>query len=59
MNIVIYKIDSGAIIKSISCPEDMVSIQYDHETENFIEHDRVDDTAYKVDLNTLEIIPVE
>jgi hypothetical protein len=59
VNIIIYETDSGKIIKSMTCPEEMISIQYDHETQNFLEHDRVDDTLYKVDLNTLEIIPVE
>lgn len=59
MNIIIYETDSGKIIKSMTCPEEMISIQYDHATQNFLEHDRVDDTMFKVDLNTLEIIPVE
>jgi hypothetical protein len=58
MNIIIYKTESGDITKSITCPEDMVEIQYDHETENFMEHDRVDDALYKVDLSTMQIVPI-
>jgi len=48
MNIVIYKLDSGEITKNVTCPEEMVSLQYDHETEDYIEHDTVDDSLFYV-----------
>ena len=57
-SIIIYNIATGDIVRCISCPESMIESQT-NSGEGFIEHDRVDDTAYKVDLNTLEIIPVE
>lgn len=57
MNIVIYKLDSGNITKNVSCPEDMVSLQYDHETENYLEHAAVDDSLFYVVDGEVQPIP--
>lgn len=48
MNVVIYKISSGEILRCVTCPEDMVTFQYNSETESFIEHDRVDDAVFYI-----------
>jgi hypothetical protein len=48
MNVVIYKLASGEIIKSVTCPEDMVPLQYDPETEDYLEHDRVNDALFYI-----------
>lgn len=48
MNIVIYKLDSGQIIKNMACPEEMISLQYNHDTEGYLEHDTVDDSLFYV-----------
>jgi hypothetical protein len=48
MNIVVYKLDSGQITKNVACPDEMVSLQYDHETENYLEHDSVNDALFYV-----------
>lgn len=48
MNIVVYNLGSGEITRSITCPDDMVPFQYDHETENFLEHDRVNDALFYI-----------
>jgi len=58
INMVIYKISDGDILRSVSCPEDMVDIQIG-DGESWIEHEKVDDTQFKVDLATGEIVPVD
>lgn len=57
MNIVIYKLDSGEITKNVACPEEMVSLQYDHETEDYLEHDTVDDSLFYVVNGAIEPRP--
>lgn len=57
MNIIIYKLDSGRITKNVSCPEEMVSLQYDHETENYLEHAVVDDSLFYVVDGEIQPIP--
>ena len=56
-NMVIYKTSDGDILRCITCPEEMVDIQLGA-GEAWIEHERVDDTQFKVNLDTGEIIPV-
>ena len=57
MNVVIYKLDSGQITKNVSCPEDMVSLQYDHETEGYLEHDSVNDSLFYVVDGQIQPLP--
>lgn len=58
MNIVIYQKDTGSISRCVSCPDGMQDIQCGNE-ENWIEHDWVDDSKYRVDLVTLEIVLID
>lgn len=48
MNIVVYNIASGEIMRSVTATENMVPLQYDHELENYIEHDQVDDALFYI-----------
>lgn len=57
MKAVVYKIDSGQITKNISCPEEMVSLQYNNETEDYLEHESVDDASFYVANGTIEPRP--
>lgn len=57
IHIVIYNEADGDIIRCTSCPMGMQDIQCGND-EAWIEHERVDDTLFKVDLSTLEIVPV-
>ena len=56
-NIVIYNVIDGDIVRCVTCPEGMVEIQC-RTGEAYIEHDRIDDTLYKVDLETLQIVEI-
>lgn len=47
MNYIIYDIASGSILKSLSCPEDMIELQIDDST-SYIEHERVDDSKFYI-----------
>lgn len=58
MIIVVYNTLDGDIIKCATCPDGMEDIQCGP-NEAWIEHEWVDDSLYKVDLNTLDIIPIE
>lgn len=50
MNLIIYAQATGQILRSVSCPEDMIALQYDPATEAYLEHDQVDDAVlYIVD----------
>jgi hypothetical protein len=50
MNLIIYLQATGQILRSVTCPEDMIALQYDPATEAYLEHDRVDDAfLYIVD----------
>ena len=57
MNIVVYKKDSGQITKNVACPEEMVSLQYDHETEGYLEHDSVNDALFYVVDGQIQPLP--
>lgn len=56
-NIIIYSLTDGDILRCVICPIGMENDQCG-EGEAWIAHDRVDDTAFKVDLATLEVVPV-
>lgn len=58
MIIIVYNTQDGDITKCASCPDGMEDAQCGP-NESWIAHEWVDDTLYKVDLNTLDIIPVE
>lgn len=57
INIVIYNLANGDILRCVTCPIEMADIQC-QEGEGWLEHERVDDTLYKVDMSTLEIVSV-
>lgn len=57
IEIVIYNTSDGDITRCVTCPTDMADLQVG-EGEAWLEHERVDDTLYKVDLSTLEIVSV-
>lgn len=60
MNIIIYKINSGQIIKSMNCPEEMIPIQYDFETENYLDIGnlpQIDDSLFYVKNNEVTARP--
>ena len=56
-NIIIYNVVDGDITRCVTCPQSMVDIQC-NAGEAYIEHDRIDDTLYKVDLETLQIVEI-
>ena len=58
MMFVVYNTSTGSIIKSVSCPANMADAQCGP-GEAWIEHDLVDDSKFRVDLDTLEIVPTE
>lgn len=58
MNIIVYSTIDGDILRSVYCQDGMQDLQCG-ENEAWIEHEFVDDSLYKVDLNTLAIIPIE
>ncbi len=57
INMVIYKISDGDILRCVNCPESMADLQLG-EGEDWIEHENVDDTKFKVNLETGDIVPV-
>ena len=57
MNIIIYEVKSGQITRSVTCPDNAVPLQYNHETENFLEHDRIDDALFYVHNGQVEPRP--
>lgn len=57
INIIIYLDYDGTIIRCVSCPEGMEQLQC-HDGEAYIEHERVNDVLYKIDLSTLQVVPV-
>lgn len=58
MNIIIYETATGIINRCVSCPEEMVDSQCGP-SESYIEHDWVDDSKYKIDLETLEVVLID
>lgn len=57
INMIIYKTSDGDILRCVSCPEGMAELQIGAD-EAWIEHENVNDTKFKVDLETLKIIAV-
>lgn len=57
IGLIVYSTLDGEIRKYVLCPSGMADLQCG-EDEAYIEHDRVDDSKFKVDLETLEIIPI-
>ena len=58
MNYIVYKLSDGDIRCSISClPEDISINCWDGEA--YMEHEPVDDSKYKVDLGTLDVVPID
>lgn len=57
MNIVIYDNQTGAIHRCVACPDGMQEVQCGP-SEDWLEHEWVDDSKYKVDLATLEVVPI-
>ena len=56
--IVVYNTATGAITKCVTCPMDMADAQC-ATGEAWMEHDLVDDSQFKVDLDTGDIVAVE
>ena len=56
-NYIVYNTLDGDIRVNVQCTEDEIQLQC-HANEAWMEHIPVDDSAYKVDLETLEIIPI-
>lgn len=56
-NYIVYSTIDGDIRVNIQCVPDEIELQC-KENEAWMEHDPVDDSAYKVDLETLEIVPI-
>lgn len=54
---IIYDLATGQIRRCGICVESDFAYQA-NDGEGIIEHDRVDDSKFKVDLETLEIIPI-
>lgn len=57
ISIIIYSSETGDILRCVACPKDMSDIQCGAK-EAWIEHDLVDDTAFKVDLDTLQVVAI-
>lgn len=58
IQIVVYSTIDGIISKSVTCQEQDAALQCGP-NEAFIIHEPVDDALYKVDLETLEIVPIQ
>lgn len=56
-NYIVYNTLDGDIRVNVQCTEDEIQLQC-RANETWMEHIPVDDSAYKVDLETLEIIPI-
>lgn len=57
-NYIVYSTIDGDIRVNIQCIPEDIQMQC-RESEAWMEHQHVDDSLYKVDLNTLDIIPIE
>lgn len=58
IEIIVYSTVDGMIFKSVTCKEEDAPLQCGSD-QAWMEHAPVDDSMYKVDLNTLDIIPIE
>ena len=57
-NYIVYSTIDGDIRVNVQCLPEEIQLQC-KENEAWMEHEPVDDSLYKVDLNTLDIIPIE
>ena len=57
INIIIYKTLDGDIVRCVYCLSGTEEMQCG-EGEAWIEHEKVNDAEYKVDLETLQVVPV-
>lgn len=57
-NYIVYSTIDGDIRVNIQCVPEDIQMQC-QANEAWMEHTYVDDSLYKVDLNTLDIIPIE
>ncbi len=57
-NYIVYSTIDGDIRVNIQCVPDDIEMQCS-DNEQWMQHSYVDDSLYKVDLNTLEIIPIQ
>lgn len=57
MMYIIYSTIDGDIRCNVSCAPEDIEINC-RENETYMEHDWVNDSEFKVDLETLEIIPI-
>lgn len=58
IEIIVYSTIDGMISKSVTCKQEDAPLQCGSD-QAWMEHEPVDDSMYKVDLNTLDIIPIE
>lgn len=56
-NYIVYNTINGDIRVNIQCIAEDIQMQCGV-NEAYLEHEWVDDSAYKVDLETLEIVPI-
>lgn len=57
IDIIVYSTIDGMIFKSVTCKEEDAPLQCGP-NQAWMQHIPVDDSAYKVDLETLEIVPI-
>lgn len=57
MKIIVFSMSDGAILRNVECPADSAEIQCG-DGEWFVEHEPVDDEAFKVDVATLALVPI-
>lgn len=58
MKIIVYATADGDILRNVLCPDGQADIQCG-DGEAWIEHEPVDDVAYKIDLATLTVVPAD
>lgn len=56
-SILVYRVSDGDILRCVICPVGMEDHQC-NDGEAWIAHDRVDDATNKIDLNTMQVVPV-
>ncbi len=57
MHIIIYDTRDGDIKRNVECPPDSAQAQCE-EHEAWLEHPEVDDSANRLDLTTLTVVPL-
>lgn len=57
-NYIVYNTTDGDIRVNIQCAPEDIQMQCGP-NEAWLEHEPVDDSLYKVDLETLEIVPID